>query len=180
MTFAVKAASRNWCLHPFYQICGNARPLLELVQWMQLHLSILGNGCMNLLILRPRTSITVVLTDFSFKWSILHPSIKICNKVLGDFGGTEARLASFFTTTRTWLRKARLLSQKIDTFFFEAKATVWSRNITSLVFLGSSVLDLDNDDDGEDSVNPLPIIIDRRRPPSSKFCPHRKRSAFNV
>jgi len=43
----------------------------------------------------------------------------------------------------------------------------------------NTVLDLDDDDDGEDSAHPLPIIIDRKRAPSGSKIPnpHRKRAA---
>ena len=47
------------------------------------------------------------------------------------------------------------------------------------IFSGNTVLDLDDDDDGEDSAHPLPIIIDRKRAPSGSKIPnpHRKRAA---
>ena len=47
------------------------------------------------------------------------------------------------------------------------------------IFSDNTVLDLDADDDGEDSAYPLPIIIDRKRAPSGSKIPnpHRKRAA---
>ena len=47
------------------------------------------------------------------------------------------------------------------------------------IFSDNTVLDLDDDDDGEDSAHPLPIIIDRKRAPSGSKIPnpHRKRAA---
>ena len=46
-------------------------------------------------------------------------------------------------------------------------------------FSGNTESDLDDDDDGEDSAHPLPIIIDRKRAPSGSKIPnpHRKRAA---
>ena len=55
-------------------------PLLVWVRRVQLHLSILGNGCMNPSIFRPDTCFRLFCLIFPANSQILHPSIEISNQ----------------------------------------------------------------------------------------------------
>ena len=58
----------------------NTGSFLEQMRWVQLHPSILGNGCMHPSIFRAATSILIFCLLFPVNVHILHPSIEISNK----------------------------------------------------------------------------------------------------
>ena len=72
--------SVDW--HPHSQNSGQgpAGPSLERVQRVQLHPSILGNGCMPPSIFRPDTSSRLFCLIFLAIGQILHPSMEISNQ----------------------------------------------------------------------------------------------------
>ena len=65
----------------------NTGSLLDKMRWVQLHPSILGNGCMHPSIFRAATSILIFCLLFPVNVQILQPSIEISNK--GTVMGTH-------------------------------------------------------------------------------------------